>query len=292
MEYHLERRIRLVTNQENKNSWVLNEVDELGFVIGHDQLPWEWTLYFTASACVLNENIEIGSKLDPIEIRVARDQTIRAQLHPAADSRFGRTNYSMFGTDRPTEKFELYIHPLEKPEQVEECRAWGSVSYSAEFDFETTEDCVVFRLFVSPRTFDDYVSRILQGQIDDLTFSVGSVSGFYSQWSPLISTANVKILTEGEAQKVMVAADSNVDPPRLGKIGQAKLYINRRLAMEKPSVECEPIKEHLHAESESASEANQTSIDPRLFEILLVVKRIAWSAVLLLALIFFTILIK
>jgi hypothetical protein len=98
----------------------------------------------------------------------------------------------MFGTDRAIKSFQLDIHPIADPAEQESCKAWGSVSYTSEIDFrdETVDDCIVFYLFVKPETFARYAAKIAHGSVDEMILSVGSVAGFYSEWSPSISTPN------------------------------------------------------------------------------------------------------
>ncbi|MGO4642472.1 hypothetical protein AB4Z43_28955 [Mesorhizobium sp. 2RAF45] len=63
MENHIDRRIILCPESENKNlfEWSLQEVDADGKKIGLDQVPWEWTLYFTATELTLRDTLTIGS---------------------------------------------------------------------------------------------------------------------------------------------------------------------------------------------------------------------------------------
>jgi alpha-glucosidase len=61
-------------------------------------------------------------------------------------------------------------------------------AYEIDFRNETADDCLWFYLHVKPETFARYVALIDQGAIDTVLFSVGSVEGFYSDWSPSIST--------------------------------------------------------------------------------------------------------
>jgi hypothetical protein len=60
MEYHLDRGIRLHAETEYKVlcTWALSEVAESGDSVGGDQIPWVWTLYFTATKC-LRDNFSI-----------------------------------------------------------------------------------------------------------------------------------------------------------------------------------------------------------------------------------------
>jgi hypothetical protein len=206
VDFHLERGLRLHTEPEHKRlyNWAINEIDAQGQQIGHDQIPWPWTLRFTATSCVLCDSIDIKSPFQmeetkPAPPEIAQRQVIRARLRPGSPGDdgdyFRQTTFSMFGTDRAIKSFQLDIHPIADPAERESCRAWGSVSYTAEIDFrnETVDDCIVFYLFVKPETFARYAAKIAHGLLDEMILSVGSVDGFYSEWSPSISTRNVKV---------------------------------------------------------------------------------------------------
>lgn len=59
-----------------------------------------------------------------------------------------------------------------------------------------------------------------------LVFSVGRVAGFYSDWSPSISTSEIKVLASAhDEQHIRVPAGSEIDLPRLGQVVEAHLDI-------------------------------------------------------------------
>jgi len=99
MDYHLEREVRLHTKPGRNNEWMISEVDAEGKNIGLDQIPWEWTLYFTATSCVLSDSIEVSQPLNfKFQVKmqdgtvteqesggketIDRRQSIRVQLRP------------------------------------------------------------------------------------------------------------------------------------------------------------------------------------------------------------------
>jgi hypothetical protein len=148
-------------------------------------------LYFTATSCVLSETIDIrATSLVEEAVSASREinqlQVIRIQLKPSGPGYHGDNlsapKFSMFGTDRAITKFELFIHQISDPAGQEYCAAWGSVSYTAEVDFaeETTDDCILFYLYVKPETFARYAAKTALGSLDEIHFNVGSVDGFYS----------------------------------------------------------------------------------------------------------------
>jgi hypothetical protein len=245
VDFHLTRGLRLHTNPKHKNlyKWAIVETEAKGQQIGTDQIPWHWTLNFTATSCVLGDSIEIESKTAPAPREIVQRQVIRVQLRPGSprdDADFFRkTTFSMFGTDRSIQSFELQIHPIVDAAEQESCSAWGSVSYTVEADGrnETTDDCIVFYIILKPETFSRYAAKIAHGLVDEIILSVKSVAGFYSEWSPLISTGHVKVLTRGEEHNITLPAGLQFEPPRLGDVDDVKLYINRRLEFAKPTTD-------------------------------------------------------
>lgn len=307
MDFHLERGLRLHTNPEHKNlyNWAINEIDARGQQIGHDQIPWGWTLHFTATSCVLGDSIEIKSQFQieetaPALREIVQRQVIRVTLRPGSPrddgDYFRKTIFSMFGTDRAIKSFQLDIHPIADPAEQESCTAWGTVSYTAEIDFrnETTDDCIVFYMFVKPDTFARCAAKIAHGLVDEMILRVGSVAGFYSEWSPSISTDHVKVLTKGDEQNITLPAGLQFEPPRLGDIGAAELYINRRLEFVKRAATAEAVEETADVGTVRAVPETRTpaAVDPRTLQMLGSLRRAAWFVVLLLALILIATLLK
>ena len=208
MDSHLERGLRLRTDPEHKElyGWAINETNAQGQHIGYDQIPWSYTFNFTATSCVLCDSVHTRPQLHLKEIHptwpeIVEGQVIRVLLRPedyhreTKFSMFGvgrhKTKFSMFGTDRDIHSFELNIHPLADPAEQESCKAWGSLSYTPEDEFggktdKPTDDRITFYLFVKPGTFARYAAKIANGFVDEITLNVGSVPGFYSEWSPSI----------------------------------------------------------------------------------------------------------
>jgi hypothetical protein len=202
----------------------------------------------------------------------------------------------MFGTDRTIKSFQLNIHPMTDPTKMEVFRAGGSVSYTVETDSgnETIDDRIGFDLYVKPETFARYGAKVAHGLVDEIILRVKLVSGFYSEWSPSISTDNVKVLTTSDEQKVDLPTGLQFEPPRLGHVGEASLYINRRLEFRKRSVESEADEEVVDVGTERAAPQTQAlaAVDPQILQMLGSLKSAAWFVVSLLALIFVVTLLK
>ncbi|MBB3770976.1 hypothetical protein FHS55_001571 [Angulomicrobium tetraedrale] len=306
MHFHIERRLRFHTQPDYGGlySWAINEVDADGKVIGTDQIPWNWGLHFSASLCVFRDEIEIKQKWQEDEgysatAEVAQRRILRIQLrpgHPYDEGNFHRhTSFSMFGTERPIKKFQLDIEQLSNEAEPERCVAWGSVSYTTEVDFreDTVEDCIVFSLFVKKETFARYEFSIASRAVDEMVFSVRWVDGFYSDWSPSISTRSVKVLTRGEEHAIQLPLGLDFDLPRLGAVGEANLYLSRRLEL---------VKRVGEADDESGDDGGtavaalapsvESAPDPVALQAIASLRKAAWLIVALLALIFLALLSK
>jgi hypothetical protein len=306
VDFHLERGLRLQTEPEHKNlyKWTINEIDAEGQQIGIDQIPWRWTLRFTATSCVLGDNIDVKSQYqireNGLEVsEIKQRQVIRVQLRPGSPQDEGnyhrQTAFSMFGTDRTIKRFSLDIHPITDPAEQESCSAWGSVSYTTEIDFrnEKTDDCIIFYLYVKPETFARYAAKVAHGLLDEMILSVGSVDGFYSQWSPSISTNDVKVLTGGSEHKIILPPDNQVEPPRLGHVGAAELYINRRLEFGKQASDPMPDEPEPKAVAKTERAVPKTQASAAVdLQMLRSLRRAAWFVVCLLALILIVTLLR
>lgn len=244
MNHHLNRRVILSDQSELKNlyKWSLQELNEEGAKIGRDLIPWDWGLDFTATELSYNDGLTIepdyGSDDEQMLIVTRHRQSIRAKLRPGRPREWHRnrqTSYSMFGTDRTITAFELWIEPLADDEEQDCCRVWGSVSYTMDIDFrdETTDDAVTFYLYVRPETFEQYVRTVRAAEVDAAVLYVKRVAGFYSDWSPGISTDSIKVLTDYEKDHpVEVPEGCGIVPPRLGNVNEVSLTLVRKLTLE------------------------------------------------------------
>jgi hypothetical protein len=249
---------------------------------------------FLATSCSLTDRFEIGGRFSTSEDtpEIETDQVIRMTLQPGTwrnGKLLKNVTFSMFGTKRTIRHFTLEISPLADPEKEERCAALGSVSNTYEIDFrkETSDDCLWFYLYVKPETFARYVALIDQGAIDTVFFSIGSVDGFYSDWSPSISTNRVKVLLTGEEHKIDLPPSFQGELRRLGRVRDARLQLHRALKLEKdtdtpstPAIEdeAEPTPPPANPPLQVTSE-----MDPRLLPALASLKQAAWVAVALLA---------
>jgi len=239
MEYHLDRKIRLENSTENTSlyPWCIQELDDEGNQIGTDLIPWEWSFYFTASELRLNQGLEYGElslfkEQGSEENKEFKDtEIITATLHPGicVDGKWleDDPDFSMFGTDRIISEFTLRIY---KDDENEHCQITGGVSYTSEVDFrdETNADFIEIYLAVSEERFNRLSELISNKKVDIARVSLSNISGFYSEWSPSISTRRVKVLSRGSEHDPEKIEGCDIEPPRLGDVGKFDLNLTTR----------------------------------------------------------------
>jgi len=232
MKHHLEQSLVLNTVSEFKNlySWSVSEVGESSARPLENQIPWGWSLYFTLFDIQLVSSISRDQYSTPAGEALAVTETtfIRAKLRPGHPSDGSRpTDYSMFGTARKIEEISLSIYPKITAEH-DDLHAFGIVSYTHDADFrdETLPDYLGFKLHIREEAFAQIASRIDQKALSGGTFRVDEVEGFYSDWSPSISTDHIKVLTSNKKnQPVETPEGCEIVPPRLGKVGAFDLTL-------------------------------------------------------------------
>jgi hypothetical protein len=232
MDALLDRKIRFNNQTKYKRlySWCLQEVENNGEEQGIDLIPWNWSLYFTASELRLSHGItgEIRENI------LFQDfEYIHANLHPGVCNDGKRleddVSFSMFGASRAITDFTLRITTIDGDEK-EYCRAWGHVSYMSEisFRYRTEPDRVGFELGLSKKRFDKLASLISNKTIDVVRLRLKDVSGFYSQWSPDIFTDNVKVLTDASEHEIDTPEGCETEIPKLGDVGKFNLELTTR----------------------------------------------------------------
>lgn len=232
MQRHLERSLVLENGSDFKNlySWSVSEVGEAPTRTAKNQIPWAWSLYFTLFDIQLISSISRDRYSGPEN----EDPAVVEKTHIRADLRAGHprdascaTEYSMFGTARKIDDLSLSIYPKSSAD-IDDCRVWGGVSYTRDADFrdETYPDYLGFTLYLREEVFAQIAARIDQGAIGGGTLRVDGVEGFYSDWSPSISTHHIKVLTSDEKNHHVQQPEScEIVPPRLGKVGDFDLSL-------------------------------------------------------------------
>ena len=240
MNYHIDREIRLEESQfKNLYSWSLQEFSSDGNKIGRNLIPWSWDLNFTASELRHRKTIQIeqsrGHEGEVNESRPAEEsESISGILHSGI-CRDGEwlefdITFSMFGTERKTDSFDLRVYRLEDGDTAESCRLWGCVSHTFEIDFQNSkqDDAVEIQIWLSPARFNDLAEAVKTRRADVVEVSLRGASGIYSEWSPSIFTRNVKILTADDDHKVVLPEGCAIAPLRLGPVREFELTVIQR----------------------------------------------------------------
>jgi hypothetical protein len=244
MDAHLDNKIRLnnKTEHESLYSWCLQEINSEGEQLGRDLIPWAWGFHFTASELRLTQGFEFGElsifedddKESKEESEFQDTEVIIATLHPGicTDGKWleDDPSFSMFGTNRTINDFTLRINAVEEEGEKEYCNVWGCVSYTAEIDFhdETTPDTIEIYLGLSKDRFNKIAELISSKTVDVVRVGISRVSGFYSDWSPSISTNSVKVLARGSDQEIEIPEGCEIEPPKLGEVGKFDLTLTTR----------------------------------------------------------------
>jgi hypothetical protein len=244
VKFHLDSRIILSDDSKYKNlyEWFLFESNGTADKNDRSQVPWQWSLYFTLADIKLSSSVSVNTKGD--ELGIKESESIKARLVPndALHEHLGDdTRYSMLGTNRQIRNFSLEIRQIAEG-MAESCSTWGCVSYTAEVDFGdmTSDDVIYFNLRITPDRLAKYAKLIRDNAITGGVLRVDQVAGFYSEWSPAVSTSYVKVLTaDREGQPVEAYQDLGIEPPRLGKVGEFELFLYRDIKFNLPA-EAEP----------------------------------------------------
>lgn len=231
MDYKLERRVAInyETQYDSLYKWCLNEFTEDNKKIGVDLIPWEWSFYFIGSLfkVVTSVSIECEIQEEEKDTKTVRKKTrIVGILHPGF-CRDGKNleddvTFSMFGTGRRIKEFQVCISQIDS-NQPEFCRLTAIPSYETEIDFrdEVEDDFVGFDVGLNKERFDELVRLLESKSVDSVWLRVSRVSGFYSEWSPAISTRFAKILSNH--QKIEGVKEGSFQPEVVGRVGEFEL---------------------------------------------------------------------
>lgn len=227
METKLEYKLDLKKEDEFKTlySWFISEVDQEGNVIGgftEKCIPYPWTVNFQIKNIYYQTDIELENEIDNKSSKLGESYKIhrgeRIFGNLKIDEHYYDTKLSMFGTNRRIEDISLNINKVEE----EYCHIWGCPSYSTEVNFrnDTVSDCIEISVGLKENDYQDIVERIKDKSINSYFISLKNVNGFYSPWSPEVSTPEIKVLTE--EHEINIHEDilpDDYELPRLGSVG-------------------------------------------------------------------------
>lgn len=235
VNYLLERKVTLSDESKHDSlyGWSISE-EPLERGGAKNQIPWAWTLSFEGMDVTLSDIVESDRYVRKDEdgyAPVRHRRAINAKLRPGEQGRrsWNVTRFSFFGTDRTISDIRLNVEELPEGDPKERCEVWGCPSYEyegADFGTEIQEDHLGFNLFVRPETFARLSTLISLSAVTSLNFRAGSVSGFYSSWSPTILTNHIKILSSMKDHVIDIPAGCSIIPLRLDRAGDFHLSLN------------------------------------------------------------------
>jgi hypothetical protein len=174
--------------------------------------PWRWSLVFEVDEATFNTSYHHQSE----ELASEGEETflLDKEIHDTSESiylsitpsdkigyPFG-THFRIVGTERTIEEFSILIYRLDSDDDLSRMRMFSSVSQDHEIDFRNVHepDLIQFTLFLSPDEFDPLAKGLQAKTISSLNLRVSRVAGFYSEFSPGISTDEVKVLPREVSQ--------------------------------------------------------------------------------------------
>lgn len=231
MKANTSRLIRLDPNPKHKGLYdrALQEVNQEGEQIGSDQIPWTLGHNFDVTDFSVRCIYSAGKDDAPEE------QIISATLLPSVHNRGRRPSYSMFGTDRTIASIKLYIRSHQPSE--EHPYSWGFfdgfVSYTNDDPLwgETVPDHLNLNLGLTEKEFASLVRQIEQGTVTAATLRFHA-HGFYSNWTPDISTDEFKVLGRDVKDQPVEDIDEGSDQiHRLGEVWDISLCLEHSIAL-------------------------------------------------------------
>ena len=245
MRLNLESAVRFNREPEQVGlySWSLLEISASGDKPSHGVIPWDSTVRFVASGLQYYNDYSLSQTIRADEtvaierhISTALVATLWFDAKYSSASRWLPTKLSMLGTEREVSNISLRIQPLGREDESEKCVLWGCPSYTTDIDFRdhTFPDLLQIQLAVAPSKFRELSDLAALPTPITLSVTLSRVSGFYSDWSPEISTDRVKILTDIDSHFVDGAPAAEPVLPRLGKVGEFTLSVIQYAAIHTP----------------------------------------------------------
>ncbi len=234
MDYILEKKIRFSSKKDKTlYSWCLDELGNQEKDHNKDLIPYRFSAYFEASTLRLTKRVGMQQKHSNNEMIRESDNSVvisgdlKPSFRPNVDYR--DTSYYMFGTNRRIDSISLTIESLGNDSDIEICNLWGSPSYKDEIDFRefTEPDHLSVSIFLKNEQFESFIRMIESKTVDSIKLILRQVDGFYSPWSPSISTSSIKVLTEYHE----VEGDIDLDRPlpKVGNVGEFSLIFSSSL---------------------------------------------------------------
>ncbi|AMW05327.1 hypothetical protein [Gemmatimonas phototrophica] len=264
MQYQIDYTLRVALENEYRSlfTWFIQEIRADGEPASDKLIPWFHNHFFDLQDVrylvstekdypnPFNDHDADSAVDDTAETRNATfNRRIFAKLVPT-----GGMTYSMLGTERALKELSLTIQPIAcSTDRVEQIRIAGGVGHTYEIDFQDSvqPDWLGVDITVADDTFDALVEQVLGGRHNG-SLRLSGADGFYSEWSPSISTNRVKILNQKgdaswmEPDQRLIFEDtftsSEIEPPRLGRVDRYSLeFVTAPVEAAKPDLSQAPV---------------------------------------------------
>lgn len=219
---------------ESRYDWSINEVKDYGNKISptptpsrSDYVPYDWHLRFLTKNLTYSSTFKVNKRVDGVldentgtlESTDNERESIFGDMIP--DNRGGSANYSIFGTNRTLDSFDLVIYGVDEGQEA--CECWGSPSYTTNVDWrdETTDDCFQVIVSVSYEKFAELKSSIVNKSLSSLHVCLRGVKGFYSPLTPNADVSDIKILPT--QIPVEIPDDFELEVPKVGPVDEIEL---------------------------------------------------------------------
>ena len=231
MDYILEKKIRFSSKKDKTlYSWCLDELATQEKEHDKNLIPYPYSAYFEASSLRLTKRVGTSQKHSANEMLSVSDNSViisgdlKSSFRPNVDYR--DTSYLMFGTSRRIDSISLTVESLGNNSDIEVCNLWGSPSYKSEIDFRefTEPDHLSVSIFLKSEQFESFVKMIESKSVGSILLILRQVDGFYSHWSPSISTSSIKVLTEYHEVEGEIDLDRPL--PIVGNVGEFSLTLS------------------------------------------------------------------
>ena len=227
----LEHKVIVKKEEEFKTlySWYVSEIDDEGNEVSgfsSKSIPYQYSIGFQIKNIYYQTDIGLENEKNEYSVETKTKEIGNSFKTERGERIFGSlkinehydTRLSMFGTNRKIEDISLNIYKAEE----EYCSVWGTTEYSTEIDFreDVMPDCIEISIGLKDDDYQEIAERIKDKSINSYFITLDNVKGFYSPWSPQVSTPEIKVLT----QEHEVNIDENALPddyelPRLGNVG-------------------------------------------------------------------------
>jgi len=232
MKYAINRRLRFVNRPDAQPlyNWALQEFDENIDITSQDLIPWPWMTWFACEALSFQIKIQAEREFGKTrDIRTAEHSEISYQENIRGVFTPIETRFSLFGCDRILDHFDVWISAVKNADE-EGCITGGSLAYHYEDESGplSQSDFVEIFIYINKKYFEELKKLVLEDLPLSISLGIGSVSGFYSSWSPSIKTSNIKILTSTKNPEVEGCHNAELDIPILGNVSAFTLNFSTK----------------------------------------------------------------